>query len=337
MPGRSYSAGNQYRYGFNGKENDNEVKGEGNQQDYGMRISDPRLGRFLSVDPITKQYPELTPYQFASNSPIEALDIDGLEAVSSKTMVDITITYDPVLKKISKGSAYISAVSPNVPKWLADNIVEHNSTAPCENCIWSPNTITVGKINEVVERNESSIEADVKKLRRASASVSGQTDISITGPSGVSVGTSGINGALVGKANAILTGITWAANGFAKIMKNDQVAQIKRDASHLPGIFSFMNKAIDGEFSDIQIPDKFMNTTNLEQMAQYIFSGKIAYDYGVDANGNETQKENTEVMAISRKLLSAYQKVNREAILEKISGKINQSQNPVDQTKKTSF
>lgn len=42
-----------YRYGFNGKENDNDVKGiEGSQQDYGMRIYDPRLGRFLSVDPV---------------------------------------------------------------------------------------------------------------------------------------------------------------------------------------------------------------------------------------------------------------------------------------------
>jgi hypothetical protein len=36
MPGRKYSAVNQYRYGFNGKENDNEVKGDGNQQDYGL-------------------------------------------------------------------------------------------------------------------------------------------------------------------------------------------------------------------------------------------------------------------------------------------------------------
>ena len=57
MPGRRYSAGSQYRYGFNGKENDNEVKGEGNQQDYGMRIYDPRLGRFLSVDPLARDYP----------------------------------------------------------------------------------------------------------------------------------------------------------------------------------------------------------------------------------------------------------------------------------------
>jgi RHS repeat-associated protein len=78
MPGRKLSGG--YRYGFNGKENDNEVKGEGNQQDYGMRIYDGRIGKFLSVDPLTKQYPELTPYQFASNTPIQAIDLDGGEA-----------------------------------------------------------------------------------------------------------------------------------------------------------------------------------------------------------------------------------------------------------------
>lgn len=54
VPGRKYSNNNQYRYGFNGKENDNEIKGEGNQQDYGMRIYDPRLAKFLSFDPISK-------------------------------------------------------------------------------------------------------------------------------------------------------------------------------------------------------------------------------------------------------------------------------------------
>ena len=85
MPGRKYLAPNasKPRYGFNGKENDNEVKGEGNQQDYGMRIHDPRLVRFLSVDPLTKDFPELTPYQFASNSPIENIDLDGLESISA--------------------------------------------------------------------------------------------------------------------------------------------------------------------------------------------------------------------------------------------------------------
>ena len=79
LPGRKFDAGTGYRFGFNGKENDNEVKGEGNQQDYGMRIYDPRLGRFLSTDPLTKIYSELTPYQYASNRPIDGIDLDGLE------------------------------------------------------------------------------------------------------------------------------------------------------------------------------------------------------------------------------------------------------------------
>ncbi|MFN9802605.1 MAG: RHS repeat domain-containing protein [Bacteroidota bacterium] len=84
MPGRKLSGG--YRYGFNGKENDNEVKGEGNQQDYGMRIYDGRIGKFLSVDPITNEYPDLTPYQFASNTPIWAIDLDGLEGLVATGM-----------------------------------------------------------------------------------------------------------------------------------------------------------------------------------------------------------------------------------------------------------
>lgn len=82
-PGRA-SVARRYRYGFNGKENDIEIKGDGNQQDYGFRVYDPRLGKFLSVDPLTRKYPELTPYQFASNTPIQAIDLDGLEAGDAK-------------------------------------------------------------------------------------------------------------------------------------------------------------------------------------------------------------------------------------------------------------
>lgn len=43
-------------------------------------LSQKVVQRFLSVDPLTKSYPELTPYQFASNTPIAAIDLDGLEA-----------------------------------------------------------------------------------------------------------------------------------------------------------------------------------------------------------------------------------------------------------------
>jgi RHS repeat-associated protein len=93
MPGRTYRATTSYRYGFNGKENDNEVKGvEGSQQDYGMRIYDPRLGRFLSVDPLTSKYAELSPYCFVANNPIRYIDADGREIVDPQGRK--TIYYD---------------------------------------------------------------------------------------------------------------------------------------------------------------------------------------------------------------------------------------------------
>jgi RHS repeat-associated protein len=85
MPGRIWNSGI-YRYGFNGKENDNEAKGDGNQLDYGVRVYDPRIGKFLSVDPLASSYPWYTPYQFAGNKPIWATDLDGLEENLSTTV-----------------------------------------------------------------------------------------------------------------------------------------------------------------------------------------------------------------------------------------------------------
>jgi RHS repeat-associated protein len=79
LPGRNYSSGS-YRFGFNGKENDNEVHdAPGTFQDYGMRAYDTRVGRFFSVDPLAAKYPWYTPYQFAGNQPIWAVDLDGAE------------------------------------------------------------------------------------------------------------------------------------------------------------------------------------------------------------------------------------------------------------------
>jgi RHS repeat-associated protein len=80
MEGRTLNFAD-YRYGFNGKEADtNREWGSLTHYDYGFRIYNPAIARFLSVDPLTRKYPELTPYQFASNTPIQAIDLDGLEA-----------------------------------------------------------------------------------------------------------------------------------------------------------------------------------------------------------------------------------------------------------------
>jgi RHS repeat-associated protein len=74
MPDRTYNS-TALRYTFNGKEE--EIFAE--WQDYGFRNYDKRQRRFTSIDPLTAKYPELTPFQFASNRPIDGIDLDGLE------------------------------------------------------------------------------------------------------------------------------------------------------------------------------------------------------------------------------------------------------------------
>ena len=80
MSGRDWQL-EDYRYGFNSKERDNAFGSV--VFDYGFRIYSPKIGKFLSTDPLTSTYPWYTPYQFAGNSPIKHLDIDGLEPSSN--------------------------------------------------------------------------------------------------------------------------------------------------------------------------------------------------------------------------------------------------------------
>ena len=80
MPGRSFSSGS-YRYGYQGQEKDDEIKGEGNSVNYKYRMHDPRLGRFFAVDPLAASYPYNSPYAFSENRVIDAIELEGLEKV----------------------------------------------------------------------------------------------------------------------------------------------------------------------------------------------------------------------------------------------------------------
>ena len=64
-----------------------------NQYDYGERVYDPRIGKFLSVDPLFKDFPTLTPYQYASNTPASSIDIDGLESSKKYNVVDWLVEF----------------------------------------------------------------------------------------------------------------------------------------------------------------------------------------------------------------------------------------------------
>jgi RHS repeat-associated protein len=68
-----------YRYGFQGQERDDEVKGDGNSVNYTFRMHDPRVGRFFAVDPLKSQYPHYSSYSFSGNRVIDKVELEGLE------------------------------------------------------------------------------------------------------------------------------------------------------------------------------------------------------------------------------------------------------------------
>jgi len=89
-----------YRYGFQGQEKDNEIKGIGNSINYKFRMHDPRIGRFFAVDPLAKKYSFQSPYAFATNNPVRLVDVDGLGPDDTKKKGQIANEYTYKGKKI---------------------------------------------------------------------------------------------------------------------------------------------------------------------------------------------------------------------------------------------
>ena len=174
---RSFALNGAFRYGYNGKENDKDW-GTGLIQDYGFRLYNPAIARFLSVDPITKDYPELTPYQFASNKPINSIDLDGKLPFPSYIFIlsleiDMTglkhyfqnqklITYDKYLSdqitNLQKGSDKIIK-SQNASLKTSDNISIVTNLEIIEKTKEVLQTITVTFSKEAIENSESSIQS----------------------------------------------------------------------------------------------------------------------------------------------------------------------------------
>jgi RHS repeat-associated protein len=71
---RENSVANHYE--FNGKEEQDEL--DLGWLDFGARMYDPSVGRFISIDPATHLLQFLSPYSFALNNPINLIEIDGL-------------------------------------------------------------------------------------------------------------------------------------------------------------------------------------------------------------------------------------------------------------------
>lgn len=111
-----------YRYGFQGQEKDDEVKGSGNSINYKFRMHDPRIGRFLSIDPLTKEYPFYTPYSFSGNRVVDMIELEGKEPVTPSRPGEnsngiLTMASDNARAGFTPRYLQESAKTPRPPKW----------------------------------------------------------------------------------------------------------------------------------------------------------------------------------------------------------------------------
>lgn len=109
-----------YRYGFQGQEMDNEVKGEGNSVNFKYRMHDPRINRFFAVDPLASKYPWNSPYAFSENNLIRFIELEGLEKKDPFTLTNLweNISGDVELKgKLAGGKVKVKG-----GKWLKVDI-----------------------------------------------------------------------------------------------------------------------------------------------------------------------------------------------------------------------
>ncbi len=102
-------------------EADDETHGAGNAYDFGARIYDSRLGRWLSLDPLKSKYPSLSPCSFGSDNPIVFQDFngkdfemkiymeDGKRKISIKA--DIYAISESAANEVSSGAKHWNALS----------------------------------------------------------------------------------------------------------------------------------------------------------------------------------------------------------------------------------
>ncbi len=146
--------------------------------DYGFRNYDAQIGRFPQLDPLTDDYPELTPFQYGGNDPIANIDLDGLEGVNilgeafqgAKNAVQPLVTVvGHAAPKVAQGASTaskilsIASMTANAAKLYTTLDGQKSLSSDIENRLY---------VNQVKEINKHWVHVEANKYENT---VTGQT------------------------------------------------------------------------------------------------------------------------------------------------------------------
>ena len=146
-----------YRFAFQGQEGDDEVAGSGNSYAFKYRIHDARLGRFLSIDPLSSSYPWNSPYAFSENRVIDGVELEGLERIRYTERkaqgvtfgLDYSITNDPLN---TPGGVTTTASQ----RMTTDGVGNVTSAAPVTNTAPGTSTVATSTFTQAATRGNAS-------------------------------------------------------------------------------------------------------------------------------------------------------------------------------------
>ncbi|HTN46376.1 MAG TPA: RHS repeat-associated core domain-containing protein [Flavipsychrobacter sp.] len=278
-----------YRFGFNGQEKDNEIKGLGNSLDFSFRIHDTRLGRFLSIDPLAKQYPWNSTYAFAENRPIDGLDLEGLEyapySILQRTWIGKAVIKLMTTDQAARGELFKLAFKENLPKKLIDQYV-HGGGKPYRLSKQETAGLNVFKIglSGTSERDESRYYSMIRNAKPGDkVDVNGWTLDGAAGQAGT-----------LGRFTILLKGtITFDKNDktkwkFSGQMKYTDVYDFRRDPKSDEGGYP----SSDWSDKQVDIADKHLRGSAFEVSSDWINvtqeNGQSGFDYYQDKSQEPT-------------------------------------------------
>lgn len=134
-------------------------------------INPGEILRFLSIDPLLRKFPYYSPYQFCSNSPIMAVELEGLETSNQINKTELGFGFGISLSQVKRHDKYTVDVKFNLFGFLGNSNVQTSTGVSWEKNDWNLN---------IAARHKGIENQAIGLSVKTNLSYKGRTDINFT-------------------------------------------------------------------------------------------------------------------------------------------------------------